>query len=90
MPSRGCNSCCDRHALTDRIYSLSPSEYIKDYSKFRSTTPANVLGLTYFQSVMLFCLDKWPKQFRFSWINTPKERAQLAADRIDYFIAKGE
>ena len=66
---------------------LASAEYLN------STIEAEtLLGISPTESANLFLASQWPERYQEQWesAKTPKARARVAANRIEYFIRTGE
>lgn len=92
VPNCGTAACIAGWALTlSRTESHRPID-AAEYYMYRTHLPARVeLGLTSLQAQRLFYVTGWPWEFQKRWEETRDvvERARIAADRIDHFIATG-
>jgi hypothetical protein len=77
-------------------YLIQPTRFCKKTDAEQYYLCGEVIKITfpemYSNIFRLAYLDRWPEKFQLAWkeAKTPKERAKVAAKRIDWFIQKGE
>lgn len=92
IPNCGTAACIAGWAIAI-AYQQNPREANQNLNSYAGPIARDLLELHYMQSERLFHTCDWPKRFKDEYFsaNTNQERAEVAARRIDHFIAtKGE
>lgn len=89
IPNCGTACCIAGWAVTLAAKKLPKNIKSKSWFGYVEKRAQNILELNAYQRAGLFYLTHWPLHYRTAWkaASTLEGRAQIAADRIDHFIA---